>query len=337
MHKAAPARLSFTPAVADMLLSSAGPVVITGATGWLGQAILEMFDTLLGEHLQARLHTFGSTDQTIMLRSGRQVQAQAFARLADCMLPMPIIFHCAFLTREHERRLGLDEYVSQNRAISDAMAAFIERRGARSLFIPSSGAVYGPDRHLHNDLSRFPYAVLKLADEENFWAMGQRLGFNVALIRVFNLSGPFINKWESYALASIIADTLRGGPVVLRADRPVFRSYAFVQDVVNLAATIMLRCKVISAFDSSGEELIELQMLADRVVSLLRNGVCEIIRPAVNSDTEDRYAGDPTIYSRLATDFGIMLSPLDRQIKATAMYQIEFAIKKRLAKSNAGR
>jgi nucleoside-diphosphate-sugar epimerase len=321
MLDAAPAGLTFTPCVADMLLNRDGPVIVTGATGWVGQAILEMFDTLSGERAPARLQAFASTDRTMTLRSGRRVQAQAYTRLAECTVRTAIIFHCAFLTREHAGRLGVDDYVSRNRAISEAMAAFIERNGARSLFIPSSGAVYGPDRRLHDDLSRFPYAVLKLADEGNFSALGQRLGFNVAVIRIFNLAGPFVNKWESYALASIISDVLGGGPVVLRADRPVYRSYAFVRDVVDLAVCVMLAGEDVPAFDTAGEVTLELQELAERVVNVLNAPGCAIARPPVQAGAADRYTGDPVAFLALARKFGLRLTPLDRQIVATARYQ----------------
>ncbi len=50
MSKTAPTRLKFAPSVADMLLRWDGSFVVTGATGWVGQAILEMFETLLRDY-----------------------------------------------------------------------------------------------------------------------------------------------------------------------------------------------------------------------------------------------------------------------------------------------
>jgi nucleoside-diphosphate-sugar epimerase len=84
--------------------------------------------------------------------------------------------------------------------------------------------------------------VLKLRDEAHFARLAAEKGIPLALIRVFNLAGPYINKVNTYALSSIILDVLRGGPVTLRASHPVIRSYVSIFDVIDLALCALAMC-----------------------------------------------------------------------------------------------
>ena len=122
-----------------------------------------------------------------------------------------------------------------NNTIAETVEAAVRRVPAKGLFLPSSGAVYRPDRSLHTNLEESPYGVLKLRDEARFRALCDEAGGKLAAIRVFNLGGPCINNISGYALSSIIADVLRGAPVEIRANRPVYRSGVHVVDLIELA------------------------------------------------------------------------------------------------------
>jgi len=282
------------------------PVVVTGAGGWLGQAALEM-----AHNAGAEIYAFGASARPYTLRDGVTLQIHALDELARLEARAPLVFHMAFLTREYAGKMPVDQYIATNRAISATVEDFIRRNGARGVFVPSSGAVYAPPPN--------PYGEGKLEDEARFAALGQSLGIPTVLMRVFNLAGPFINKLHSYALACIIRDILARRPVTLRAAHPVWRGYAHVADVLNIALGLLLRGDSPPAFDTWGEP-VELSALATRAAALLGWDGAEIIRPEWQNGAADKYLGDAVQFSAHAKTLGFEPASLDRQVLDTADY-----------------
>jgi nucleoside-diphosphate-sugar epimerase len=232
----------------------------------------------------------------------------------------------AFLGRERLSDLPLNEYVAQNDRITDLVTDAVERTGASGMFLPSSGAVYRrPGRRLQEDLSADPYGALKLRDERRFQGLGLRLGFPVSIFRVFNLAGPFINKLNSYALATILSDLNRGGPVVLRAAHPVIRAYTHVGDVLTLALADLATGRSGPPIDTLGAPAIEIGDLARLASTALGLPEPEIIRPPFDGTPPDNYVGDGEAFAALAERHGIMLTDLPNQIRATAAYLRDLA------------
>lgn len=313
-------RLCFTPELSDYIARTNMPIIVTGATGWLGRATLEMLDAALAENFHIRVSAFSNSETTINLRSGKQIASHNLKSLDGKKMPSALIFHYAFLTREHALSQSLADYVNGNGEITRTIFDFVKRNGAHGIFVPSSGAVYTSERFIESDLHSNPYGVLKFEDETRFQSLAQEFGFPCAIMRVFNLSGPFINKLSSYALASIIRDVTSGGPIVLHANKKVVRSYAYVEDIINLATSIIQRVIQISPFDTAGERMIEIGELAGIVSQVMHGRPIEIIRPDILDSARDLYCGDERSYFRLAKTTGLELKTLEVQIQATALY-----------------
>lgn len=312
-------RLNFVPHIAERLLASSVPILLTGGGGWIGQAALEMLDGVFGDALPSVVSVFGAAAKSIELRSGRRIASRPLGELSHYEGPPAFVLHCAYITRGHVATMAFDDYVQGNRLISQTVRSMIERCGTRGVFLPSSGAVYRADRTIDADLARNPYGVLKAEDEERFATLGRRFGFPVSIIRIFNLSGPFLNNPTSYALGSILRDLAGGGPIVLRADHEVVRSYAFIGDVLNLAMSLLLESAPIGPFDSVGDQEIEIGALARQAAGLLGYQNTAIIRPALVRPP-DSYVGDGAKYSDLAEQRNIPLMPLSQQILETDAY-----------------
>jgi nucleoside-diphosphate-sugar epimerase len=276
-----------------------------------------MLDSALGAEMLARVTVFASAPRTIKLRSGRILAARNFAELGHATAPPSLILHFAFLTRGHAAEAG---YIAANQRISQLVQKFVERNGARGIFIPSSGAVYGPDGTLETDLARNPYGALKHQDEILFHRLAEEQNFPAAIIRIFNLAGPFINNLGTYALASIIKDVTAGGPISLRANHPVYRSYAHIEDVLNIAMAILLHRVDAGIFDTGGEPALEIGELATRISLRLAGKTLPILRPDWQNQPENRYFGDFSAYRRAAELTGTTLHDLDQQIFDTARY-----------------
>lgn len=313
--------LVFERAVAAALAARRETIVVLGGGGWLGLAAQEMLWHALGPAFADRVRVFGSRRRTLELRNGAVIVCGGPDDLAALPRGPALLLHFAFLTRDRVAGMAPEAYVAANRAISDTAFRLAEALPATGIFMPSSGAVYGPQRRLDRDLARNPYGALKLEDEDRVRELGARIGARVVVPRVFNLSGPYINKVETYAIASIIHAVLQRAPVVLRADRPVIRSYVSVGDLISLCMAALFEPgpEPLVRFDTAGVEEIEVGGLAARVCAVLGRGELEIRRPPLVPGREpDRYVGDCAKITELTARHGMRLHPLEDQIRDTA-------------------
>jgi len=213
-----------------------------------------------------------------------------------------------------------DDYVAGNAAITGVVSRTIAARKTIGLFIPSSGAVYRKDGTIDDNITANPYGNLKLRDEAHFAQLAGQEGIPLAIARIFNLAGPYINKVNTYALSSIILDVLRGGPVILRACHPIIRSYVSILDVIDLAlCTLSDREQPIAEpFDTAGEREIELSELAQLCASVLDRPNIRIERPPFSRKPADRYVGDGAVMRTRAARYRMALASLPDQINETA-------------------
>jgi nucleoside-diphosphate-sugar epimerase len=232
-----------------------------------------------------------------------------------------LLAHYAFATRELVSRLGVDSYVARNEEITDLVAAYVGKSRPRGVLALSSGAVY-----LGDEMEANPYGVLKARAERRFLEMTSAMVEETVLPRLviprlFNLSGPFLNKPDHYVLGSIIRDIKQGGPIRLSASRPVVRSYVHVRDLVELAFAVMLGDDPPppSVFDTAGEREIEVGELARLAASVLGAPEMEIVRPPLDEQRPDRYVGDPSVLNALASRYGLAMTTLPQQIVDTAL------------------
>jgi UDP-glucuronate decarboxylase len=305
--------IAFSPPLRRALQEARAPIIVTGTGGWLGQAALTALQGVFGADLPARVKTFSAAPRPL---PGFGLTPLPYAALETLRAAPALILHFAFRTKGHAAEPG---YVETNRAIAATMRGFIARNGALGLFIPSSGAVYGPDGQPHGDLAANPYGALKYEDELSFGALAARHAIPLVTARIFNLAGPRMNNLTGYALGSIIMDIVRGGPIQLRAARPVWRAYAHVGDVLAIALSLLLQRQSPPVFDTSGEP-VELGALAARAARLLTGADMPIIRPDWEGGVPDRYLGDGDSYARTAALAGVTPRALDEQILDTAAY-----------------
>ncbi|MDE2240379.1 MAG: NAD-dependent epimerase/dehydratase family protein, partial [Rhodospirillales bacterium] len=258
----------------------------------------------------AAIHAVGSSAREQRLLDGTTIPVLPLSTLDKQTLPGALVLHMAFLTREHAARMQEADYIAANRMISESVAGFIRRNGARGIFVPSSGAVYAPPPN--------PYGACKLEDEARFTALGEALSIPTVIIRVFNIAGPFINKQNSYVLACILRDLLANRPVTLHAAHPVWRGYAHVNDVLSIAMGLLLAGHSSPVFDSWGEP-VEVSDLAARTARVV-NRELVIQRPEWRDGAPDYYVGDEKAYLSHAASLNLEPSGLEQQIRDTMTY-----------------
>jgi nucleoside-diphosphate-sugar epimerase len=310
-----------TGAGAAALKSGDQRIVVVGAGGWLGLATLELLHRLLGPRaFAARVAAFGSSARVLQLRDGLTVTQRPLSDLASLPRAPSLVLHLAFLTQEKAKAISEEAYVAANRAISAEVLDALDQIGAEGVFVPSSGAVY-----MVNDpgaqASMRLYGRLKLEDEATFSEWAEARGRRAVIARVFNLSGPYINKQSSYALACFINDALARRPIEIKATRPVYRSFVAISELMSvvLGALTGAAPKGVALFDTAGDEVLEMGDIADFVRHVLEASA-DIRRQALDSSIPDRYVGDGATYRNLRAQAGVSTVDFPRQIKTTAAY-----------------
>ncbi|MEO8926810.1 MAG: NAD(P)-dependent oxidoreductase, partial [Caulobacteraceae bacterium] len=254
---------------AARLSASAARIVVVGAGGWLGLATLEALHGLLGAAFSERVACFGSSGRTLALRGGLTVPQQPLGRIGDLPSAPTLVLHLAFLTQEKAKAMSDADYIAANGMISSRVLAALDAMGAQAVFVPSSGAAYlVEDRDAAASMRL--YGRLKLKDEVRFRRWADSRGRRATIARVFNLSGPYINKRSSYALACFIADALADRPIVIKARRPVLRSYAAVRELMSVVFGLLTGVAEAPApFDTAGDrdyEMAEIAAVVQEVV-----------------------------------------------------------------------
>ncbi len=164
---------------------------------------------------------------------------------------------------------------------------------------------------------------LKRDQEARFADWAEGAAGRAVIARIFNISGPYINKARSYALAAFIQDALAGQPIAINAPHRVVRTYVAVRELMSLGFALLLDSrKSVTRFDSGGEPL-EMQAIAAEVASQL--GAVPIHRPPVDPIKTDHYAGNGVAYRALLVDNQVEPVPFARQVSET----IDFFAQKR--------
>ncbi len=294
-------------------------IVVVGAGGWVGLASLELLHALLGETFARRVVCFGSAARSLSLRGGVTIEQQPLGALRGLAERPSLVLHLAFLTQEKAKTMVEDDYVAANRAISATIVESLDAIGATGLFLASSGAVHAVDDP-RAERSKRLYGSLKLEDEERFseWAAGR--GAGLAIARVFNLSGPYINKQSSYALAAFIADALAGRPIRIAARRPVYRSYVAIAELIDVVLGILTGAvEAATSFDTAGEAVYEMGEIA-RIIDKVLGRELGVARPPMQDGEVDRYVGDGAVLARLRRHIGATSIGFADQVRDTAAW-----------------
>ncbi len=310
------------PDLAHRLADSGLRIIITGASGWIGLATLEMLAAAIGSGWQDRVHAFGSSARRLDLGGGLTIDQRPLPSLADLSPAPSLLLHLAFLTKDKVEGMTEADYVAANQAIADQVERALLPLDVKALWVASSGAAYRADDDTAAPAMQL-YGRLKRDDEDRFAAWAVANGRRAVITRVFNISGRHINKPQHYALAAFIMDALAGRPVVVKAQHRVERGMVAVDELMAVVLAELLAAPTgISRFDSGGEGL-ELGVIAEEVATVL--GAPGAQRAAITSDRIDRYLGDEAAWAALCAHHAVPRQSLADQIRTTAAFLAEQA------------
>lgn len=306
-----------TPHIEQAIRSSGARIVITGAGGWIGMATLELLAAALGQEFAARVISFGSSRRRLQLLDGTSIEQRALAEITGLEPAPTIVLHLAFLTKDRAEAMNEAEYRAANRALGQTVLDALGPIGAEAIFVASSGAAKHADDPQATPAMRL-YGSLKREQEDLFAAWADQQCKRAVIARIFNISGPHINKQHSYALATFINDALAGRSIAIRAPHQVVRSYVAVRELMSLVFALLLDgTKEVTRFDSGGDPM-EMQAIAQAVADHV--GAVSIHRPPRDPATIDHYTGDGRAYRALLAQHRISPMPFTLQVAETIDY-----------------
>jgi nucleoside-diphosphate-sugar epimerase len=309
-----------SPHIAAMVREGGRRIVLTGSSGWLGMATLDLLALALGDDFGSRVSCFGSVRRELRLRSGRRINQRPLDELRDLNCEPTLVLHLAFLTKDLAETMDERRYSEANRSIRRHVIDALDPIGANALFLASSGAAKFAEDPDASPARRL-YGSLKKEDEHAFCEWAAEHDRRAVLARIFNLSGPYINKHGNYALAAFIVDALAGRPTEIRATRPVVRGYVAIRELMSLAIALALDggsgC---TTFETGGKPM-EMQEIAETVASAL--GEAGVRRLAMTSGPPDNYFGDDQRYRELLAENRLEPVEFATQVHETAAFLTE--------------
>jgi nucleoside-diphosphate-sugar epimerase len=292
-------------------------IVVTGSSGWIGRNAIDLLMEALGpQDFRRRVHLFGSVRRELPVDAATVVQ-RPLTELAELERRPTIVLHLAFLTKDRAEAMDEQAYVAANESLRRQVLDNLDRIGAERLFVASSGAAaYADDPRAAKAMQL--YGRLKREDEDSFAAWAELYSKRAVICRIFSLTGAHMNKPANYALAAFILQALSGHPVLVKAPRPVFRSYVPVRELVALILTLLLDSEDGIVRCESGGAALEMGEIAAEVARQLSVGVD---RPMFDPLAEpDIYVGDDLSYRALLDQHGIEPALFPAQVAETIEY-----------------
>lgn len=312
-----PPVLVFPEQVRDRVLADDRRILVFGAGGWIGRSLLALLWECLGAaEFSRRVIAFGSSARAIPLSPTLAIDQRPLETLAQLDHKPSLAFHLAFLTKDKVAGMDHERYIQANRLLSDVVFSGLATAGVDRLFLASSGAAaFADDSRAAADLRL--YGQLKRDDEERFaaWATADR---RLMTCRIYAVSGPYVNKPETYALASFILAAMAGGPVVVKAPRQVVRSYVAVREILAAAVSVLLDADATPVtFAASGGTPTELGDVANIVAEIFGT---EVVRAAITEADSNIYVGDDVAWRKLLHRHALDSITLRDQILETAQW-----------------
>jgi UDP-glucuronate decarboxylase len=287
-------------------------IIITGASGWIGRATLEYFYKIFQDDIEKFIFPISSSQKNIKLGDNFSIKTYDYSHNFDKNKTYTIL-HYSYPTKARLETLSDNEFNKNCQQIKASISKILQNYQIKSLIFPSSGAIYN-----QNNL----YATNKINDELYFLELSKKYNFNILIPRIFNISGPFINKPQDYALSNLILQAKANKKIIINANNDVFRSYIHVNNLIDLFFKWLIddHKETPLIFDISHPNKIEIKDLAKKISEVLKID-CEIISPNYKSQNpSDDYVGGSIKMSSLCKKYKINLDDLNQIILDTNLF-----------------
>ena len=257
-------------------MSNYSRVLILGGGGWFGRTSLLLLSN-------SPLHVLAVGSRGRKVEVGPKSHAIGAWNLAEIQRFSPdLVLDFAFLTRGYLGRIGVQDYIEANEALTAQLREVVSLSSVRAVFSISSGLVsMNPGD---------PYARGKARAEQALMEERQSNDFNLVIARAWSVSGSFVRNPDEYALSSFVRQGLDSGKITVSADRLVYRRYCAVEELLAVGL-FFTTCKPFHLLDSGGER-IEIGKLAESIARRIPGAWVDYAHPERASRGSDAYLSD---------------------------------------------
>ena len=279
-------------------------LAITGSSGWIGSNALDYFQNFNNSKI---------LDSIILYTSdGRKLKDLNTYSLDNIRTKnnLSSLFHTAFIRKALLSKYKIDEYIKNNRSITNNILTSLENNPGIPIISISSGAAANTgyyEKGLIND----PYGYLKKEEEIKLSKFSKdRM---VLIFRVYAATGPFLKLPTNYAFGQFMKNIIDKNPIKIKANTKVFRSYVYIPDLIKLSFSILNKpldngFYLIDACTNT----LELFDLAKTFKKTFKDA--SIIRNKIN-EKPNYYVGNEMKFLDLLKQYNLKPTPLKQQIK----------------------
>ena len=282
-------------------------LLVIGGSGFFGKSILSAFQRgLLAPWGIASIKVLARTASKLRLEHPELLNAAIElidSDIAQCKtLPeADFVIHAAAST-DISRYLA--EPIEEQKNIQASILNYCKLaplyHSNAKIIYASSGAIYGPQPAETPFLTESsPLGeITKMVEGKQHYAAAKRdaemaiqelgiAGLSVSIARCFAFVGPYLPRDQHFAIGNFIEDGLCGRPIKVNANKLVYRSYMYADDLVEwlmtIAAASNTQCPI---FNVGSDEAIEMRDIALTVAHFFE---VEVAAPKITDTGVDRY------------------------------------------------
>jgi nucleoside-diphosphate-sugar epimerase len=292
-------------------------VLISGATGWLGREILNIFSETKFKAVKLSLISSKSQDFIV---GDNEFKARSFVSYNNSD-SIDNYFDFAFLSRNELEKIGPHKFKEINLEIMSNSADLIKRYRPKTVVLSSSGAIY---KNRKNSEYGMLYSDLKKIQEDVIINACNLADSNLIISRIFNLSGRGIPREGNFAISDLVTKGIRSMDLTINSNYLVTRRYSDITQLLKLLVEMADRGQNI-IFDSGGPK-IELRALANIIVEVIK---CDskVVAPTLDpSCMQDDYFSNSYEYEKLLSEtLGENSISIENQIENTKNSLMDFS------------
>lgn len=284
-------------------------IFVTGGTGWLGKtAVHYLIGRLDEKEFKKNVKVFGSKDKEIFIKN-RKINVLSLNKIKKFQDPNKSfnIFHTAFLTKDKLKLLGIDDYKKNNLKIINCIEDFISNNPKSRIVCCSSGEV---NNFLsQKDKTHNVYGYLKYLEENRLSKYG-----NCLKLRIYALTGYYINSPEIYALCNFIHSALNKKNININSEGIVYRSYVSAEIIVETSFKWLFSDQLGQTFNATTEK-IDLLTLAKNLSEII--GDITIKHKLQNKKIVSDYSADNYAFTKFLEKNNVKKQSITKQLKTS--------------------
>lgn len=286
-------------------------VLITGATGWLGQAALQAVKKIFPEVSKNDLYLYASRERLHSDPSYGVVKINELTSSKNLPQNLDLFVALALKTRDYAQKMGKYEYLEINEKLIHKHIELLESTNPKNVVLISSGVV---SKFFEGTGALDSYTEIKLLEEKLFNEFAKKTNAKLIVLRLWGATGELMTEPLKYAIGNLIYQAETSDQIVIDSEFEVYRRYIDATQMFEVLIHALQ--KNVSATLNSGGVTVEIGALAE-LISSKHKKTKRIVRHLDLTREPDLYIPTDSDFDNLANSLGISILGLQDQVALT--------------------